>query len=100
MKKNVYKLDNIHCAACGLDIESVVQKLLGVEDASMNVITMKLFVTFDETQVTDEEIEQKIHTSLNGVKIVEKNNQFFEDTYVEEKGNNIFARILLNRRKK
>lgn len=100
MKKNVYKLDNIHCAACGLDIERGVQKLLGVEEASMNVITMKLCVSFDETQVTDEEIEQRIHTSLNGVKIIEKNNQLFEDTYVEEKGNNIFARILLNRRKK
>lgn len=100
MKKNVYLLDNIHCASCALDIEEGVEKLLGVSEAILNVVTLKLFVTFDENEVSEEEIEKKIHTSLSGVKIIEKNNQKFEDTYVEEKGNNIFARILLNRRKK
>ena len=56
-------------------------------------------LNFDETQITDEEIETCIHKSLSGVKILEKNNQIFNDTYIEE-DNNIFKRILLNRRKR
>ena len=97
--KNIYKLANIDCASCALKIEDGLNKTLGIENVSLNFMLMKLFVTFDETQIADEEIEQIIHKSLSGVRIIEKNNQKFEDTYIEEE-KNIFARILLNRRKK
>ena len=99
MKKNVYKLSNIDCASCALKIEDGINNLDGVESCTMNFMFMKLIVTFDEQQLTDEEIETRIHKSLSGVKIIEKNNQAFNDTFIEE-DNNIFKRILLNRRKK
>ena len=99
MKKNVYKLANIDCAACALKIEDKLNDTLGVENASLNFMLLKLYVTFDENELTDNEIEELIHKSLSGVKIIEKNNQKFEDTYVEEP-KPIFGRFLLNRRKK
>ena len=99
MKKNIYRLTNIDCAACALKIEDKLNQTLGVESASFNFMLMKLFVTFDETELTDEQIEEIIHKALNGVRITEKNNQRFEDTYVEEE-TNIFKRILFDRRKK
>lgn len=99
MKKNVYKLANIDCAACALKIEDKLNDTLGVENASLNFMLLKLYVTFDENELTDNEIEELIHKSLSGVKIIEKNNQKFEDTYVEE-SKPIFGRFLLNRRKK
>lgn len=99
MKKNVYRLANIDCAACALKIEDKLNKTLGVESASLNFMLMKLFVTFDEKELSDEQIEELIHKALSGVRIVEKNNQRFEDTYVEEE-KNIFKRILFDRRKK
>lgn len=99
MKKNTYKLSNIDCASCALKIEDGINNLDGVESCTMNFMFMKLIVNFDEQQLTDEEIETRIHKSLSGVKIIEKNNQAFNDTFIEE-DNNIFKRILLNRRKK
>lgn len=75
MKKNIYKLDNIDCAACALKIEDGVNKLDGVLSSSLNYMFLKFCVTFDEDIVSDEEIEMCIHKSLSGVQIVEKNNK-------------------------
>ncbi|MBQ7105772.1 MAG: cation transporter [Bacilli bacterium] len=90
MKKNTYKLTGIDCAACALKIEDGVNKLDGVESSSMNFMLMKFFVNFDENKVSDEEIELGIHKSLNGVRIVSKNNEVYEDTYEEPK---VFKKI-------
>ncbi len=90
MKKNVYKLSGIDCAACALKIEDGVNKLDGVHDSSLNFMLMKYFVTFDEQVITDEEIELGIHKSLSGVRIVSKNNEVYEDTYEEPK---VFKKI-------
>lgn len=99
MKKNTYKLANIDCASCALKIEDGVNHLDGVESCTMNYMFMKLIVNFDETLITEKEVEERIHKSLSGVKILEKNNLPFNDTYIEE-DTNIFKRILLNRRKR
>ena len=90
MKKNIYKLDGIDCAACALRIEDGVNKLDGVESSSMNFMLMKFFVNFNEEIVTDEEIELGIHKSLSGVRIISKNDKEFLDTYQEEK---VFKKI-------
>lgn len=90
MKKNVYKLDGIDCAACALKIEDGVNKLDGVHSSSLSFMLMKFFVTFDEKVITDEEIELGIHKSLSGVRIVGKNDKVFEDTYQDEK---VFKKI-------
>lgn len=90
MKKNIYKLSGIDCAACALKIEDGVNKLDGVHFSVMNYIYMKFNVEFDESIITDEEIEQGIHKSLSGVRIISKNNEVYEDTYQEEK---VFKKI-------
>lgn len=91
MKKNIYKLNNIDCAACGLKIEDSVNKLEGVFSSSLNYMLLKFYVTFDENKVSDEEIEMCIHKSLSGVKIEEKNNSEYVDTYKDKGG---FKKIL------
>lgn len=83
MKKNTYLLSNVDCAACGLKIEDGVGKLDGVTESAFSPIFMKLYVTFDETVVNEEQIENRIHTSLSGVRITEKNGTEFMDTYEE-----------------
>ena len=83
MKKNIYKLINIDCASCALKIEDKLNKLDGVLSCSLNYMFLKLFVTFDEKVLTDDEIELCIHKSLSGVRIVQKNNEEFMDTYEE-----------------
>ena len=87
MKKNIYKLSGIDCANCAQKIEDKLNRTDGVYEASLSFVIQKLFVTYEETMINDEEIEECIHKSLSGVRIVSKNNQPFEDTYEEpEKG--------------
>ena len=83
MKKNTYKLDSIDCAACGFKIEDKLSKLDGVSYCSLNYMFLRVIVEFDETIVSDEDIELCMHKSLSGVRIVEKNNQEYLDTYEE-----------------
>ena len=83
MKKNTYLLNNVDCAACGLKIEDGVRKLSGVTECNFSYMTLKLYVTFDKTTVSDEEIETRLHTSVSGVRIEQKNNTEFKDTYEE-----------------
>jgi len=97
MKKNTYKLSGIDCSACALKIEDGVNKLDGVYSSSLNYMLLKFYVNFDESVVTDEEIETTIHKSLSGVRITEKNNEKFEDTYQEE---GIFKKIIFKGRKR
>lgn len=97
MKKVTYKLDNIDCAACSLKIENMLSSLDGIISANMNFMTMKLFVTYNEILISEEEIENNIHKSLSGVKITHKNNKEFIDTYKEE---NVFKKILFKKKEK
>ena len=98
MKKNIYKLSGIDCANCAQKIEDKLTKTDGVYEASLSFVIQKLFVTYEETMINDEEIEECIHKSLSGVRIVSKNNQPFEDTYEEpERG---FKKIMFPRNRK
>lgn len=96
MKKNVYKLENIDCAACALKIEDGVNKLDGVSSSNVNYMLLKFYVTFDEDTVNDEKIEECIHQCLDGVRIVKKNNQEFIDNY---EGKKVFKKILFKGKK-
>ena len=97
MKKNIYLLDNIDCAACSIKIEDAIKNLNGVYSCSMNFLFYTFSVYFDENVVSDEEIETAIHKSLYKVKIVEKNNEYFEDNYEEE---NVLRNILFGRKRR
>lgn len=97
MKKNTYKLTDIDCAACALKIEDAVNKLDGVIDSKFNFIILTFSVTFDENILKDEQIEECMHKSLRGFKIVKKNNNEFVDNYKDE---NTFKKILFKGMKK
>lgn len=98
MKKNIYKLSGIDCANCAQKIEDKLNKTDGVYEASLSFVIQKLFVTYEETMINDAEIEECIHKSLSGVRIVSKNNQPFNDTYEEpERG---FKKIMFPRNRK
>ncbi len=98
MKKNTYKLSNIDCANCAQKIEDKLNRTDGIYEASLSFVIQKLFVTYEETMISDEEIEECIHKSLGGVRIVKKNDKPFEDTYEEpERG---FKKIMFPRNRR
>lgn len=68
MKKKIVKIEGMNCAACSRSVERVVKKLDGIEEASVNLATEKLNVSFDEEKVKFEDIEKVIVKAGFGVK--------------------------------
>ena len=47
--RKVIKLENLDCANCGMLLERTIAKVEGVTSASVNFMTQKLILEFDET---------------------------------------------------
>ena len=54
------KIEGMTCAACSKAVERAVKKLEGVTEASVNLATEKLSITFDEAQVSIEDIQMAV----------------------------------------
>ena len=104
-ENGIYDFDKLCIIDNGVGLnDTSYERLINLRDDSKHFSNkgtgrIQYIHTFDETTLSDEEIEEIIHKALSGVKITEKNNQKFEDTYIEE-SKPIFGRFLLNRRKK
>ncbi|MNI73302.1 Cadmium, zinc and cobalt-transporting ATPase [compost metagenome] len=48
--KIIYILDGLDCANCANKIERVIQKINGVNNATINFFTGKLIIEIDETK--------------------------------------------------
>lgn len=46
--KKTYKLEELGCANCAMKMEEAIKKLEGVNDASINFMTAKLKIDYDE----------------------------------------------------
>ena len=56
--KSKFKIEGLDCANCASELERTIQKLDGVESASISFITQKMVLEHDEER--KEEIIQKI----------------------------------------
>ncbi len=56
MKTEVYKVYGMSCAACSASVERVVGGLPGVSECTVNLISEKMTLTYDETQLTPEQV--------------------------------------------
>ncbi|MEG0731836.1 MAG: heavy metal translocating P-type ATPase [Vagococcus sp.] len=55
-EQKTYSVEGMTCASCAQTVEKVTSKLPGMKEASVNLATEKLSVTFDETQLKEEDI--------------------------------------------
>ncbi len=60
MKTKKYKITGMTCAACARTVERVTGKLEGVSEASVNFATEILNITYDNSNLTEEDIKQAI----------------------------------------
>lgn len=60
MKKEVFKINGMTCAACAKRVEKVTQKLEGTTEANVNFATEKLTISFDETKLTMDDIKKTV----------------------------------------
>ncbi|HVP23094.1 MAG TPA: heavy-metal-associated domain-containing protein [Conexivisphaerales archaeon] len=62
----VFLVREISCSTCGLAIEKQVKKLDGVKDVGTAVMLNKVFVDFDPSRVSLEEIRKAVHRTGYG----------------------------------
>lgn len=53
MKKYIYKIEGLDCAACALELEEKISKLNGVENVSISFFSEKLIFEIDPSQESD-----------------------------------------------
>ena len=68
MNKKTLKIEGMTCSACSSRVERFVGKLDGVENANVNFATETLSVEFDETKLSNENIESAVIKAGYGVK--------------------------------
>ena len=54
--KERYHISGMTCSACSSHVEKAVNKLSGVEKASVNLLTETMEVSYDQKDLTGEEI--------------------------------------------
>ncbi|MEG7530327.1 MAG: heavy metal translocating P-type ATPase, partial [Hungatella sp.] len=75
MKTEIYHIEGMSCAACSSAVERVTRKLPGVESSDVNLTTNKMTITYDETQVTEDMIEEKVKKAgFEAARILENQN--------------------------
>ena len=67
MITETYFVEGMTCAACSASVERVTRRLPGVRESNVNLTTKRLTVVYDETQVTPEQIMEKVRKAGFGV---------------------------------
>ena len=53
MKKNIYKIKGLDCAACALELEEKLSKVSGIESATIMFMTEKLSIELEEDEIME-----------------------------------------------
>lgn len=69
MAQETYLIDGMTCASCVATVENAVKKLPGMTSCSVNLTTEKMAVSYDDSQVNQEKIEQAVADAGYGVKL-------------------------------
>lgn len=60
MEKKTFAIEGMTCSSCAQTVETTTQKLNGVIKASVNLVTEKLSVEYDDSIVTDDDIKKAV----------------------------------------
>ena len=60
MTKKLYPVTGMHCAACAGNVEKIVRKQEGVENASVNLATATLTVTYNPDIVSPQQLKEAV----------------------------------------
>lgn len=55
-----YAIEGMHCAACASSVEKAVNKLDGINEASVNQLTEKVSIDFDESKLSLDDISKAV----------------------------------------
>jgi Cu+-exporting ATPase len=57
--KTILKVSGMHCASCAASVEGVVKKIEGVKNASVNLVSEKLFISHED-DLNKEKVKEEI----------------------------------------
>ena len=60
VKKEIYDIGGMHCAACSSAVERVTKKLPGVTESSVNLPMNRLTITYDDAVCKPDDIIAKV----------------------------------------
>lgn len=60
MTTKTFTIEGMTCASCAQTVEKATDKLIGVSAATVNLATEKLQIEYDETQVSEEDIQKAV----------------------------------------
>jgi len=87
-QKTILKISGMHCASCGANIENALKKEAGVKSANVNFAAEKLYLEFDEIEISIARI-QKIIEKLGYKAIEEVIGEEMHDHHKEAKAQEI-----------
>lgn len=68
--KERYHISGMTCSACSAHVEKAVNRLEGVEKASVNLLTETMEITYDETRLSPEKIESAVEKAGYGAELI------------------------------
>ncbi|MCM1541964.1 MAG: heavy metal translocating P-type ATPase [Blautia sp.] len=68
--KERYHISGMTCSACSSHVEKAVGKLAGMEKASVNLLTETMEVSYDEAQLTGDEITAAVEKAGYGASLI------------------------------
>jgi Cu+-exporting ATPase len=99
LKKEVYNIEGMSCAACSSAIERVTNKLEGVNLSQVNLTTNKMTIEYDETLVTSENIMSKVEKAgFKAIPMIEakQNSKEEQEMKMEEKLRSTKRKVIIN----
>lgn len=66
MKQQVFSVSGMSCAACSARVEKVVTALRGTETVQVNLLTRSMKISYDENQLTENEIITAVESAGYG----------------------------------
>lgn len=106
MKKEIYNVGGMRCAACSAAVERITQKLDGVNSSQVNLPLNRLTIEYDENKLTSDDIIKKIQKSgftasleapdKKELKINKQQNQLEGSSELKHKKNKLFISIILS----
>ena len=100
MKKEVYIIKGMHCASCSSRVEKITKKLNGVMDSSVNLLSEKMTIYYDENKISREHIMDTVKKAGFSIEpeikieTVNENNKDDNNRIKGEKRNLISAIVL------
>lgn len=94
-----YDITGMSCAACSSAVERVTRKMPGVEESNVNLTTALMTISYDESQLDNEDIITKVEKAGFGAVLhvdKSKKEQIKDEEVLEQETHTIKQRLTIN----